>query len=93
MLSWRLKKEYKHVNKSTACGCKRSDVGSLVEDKKPKSKKERNSEQKNAFELSPLIVWIALWIVNTNSEFQVNIFSNNTEILQVSKKVEVEKGI
>ena len=49
MLSWRLKKEYKHVNKSTACGCKRSDVGSLVEDKKPKSKKERNSEQKNAF--------------------------------------------
>ena len=29
------------------------------------------------FELSPLILWIALWIVNTYSEFQVNIFSNN----------------
>ena len=33
------------------------------------------------FELSPLIVWIALWIVNTYTEFQVNIFSI-TEILQ-----------
>ena len=28
------------------------------------------------FELSPLVVWIALWIVNTSSKFQVNIFSN-----------------
>ena len=32
------------------------------------------------FEFSPLIVWIALWIVNTYSEFQVNIFSNNRDI-------------
>ena len=32
------------------------------------------------FELSPLIVWIAHWIVNTYSEFQVNIYSNNRDI-------------
>ena len=32
------------------------------------------------FELSPSIVWIVLWIVNTYSEFRVNIFSNNTDI-------------
>ena len=32
------------------------------------------------FELSPLIVWITLWIVNTYSGFQVNIFSNNRDI-------------
>ena len=38
------------------------------------------------FELSPLIVWIALWIVNTrhefpvNIQFQVNIFDNNRDI-------------
>ena len=29
------------------------------------------------FELSPLIVWIVIWMVNTHSEFQVNIFINN----------------
>ena len=28
------------------------------------------------FELSPMVEWIASWIVNTYSEFQVNIFSN-----------------
>ena len=28
------------------------------------------------FELSPSIVWIALWILNTCSEFQVNTFNN-----------------
>ena len=32
------------------------------------------------FELSPLIIWIALWIVNTYSKFQVNIFSNKRNI-------------
>ena len=48
-------------------------------DKKAKSKKENNSEKMH-FELSPLIVWIALWIVKTYSEFQVNIFSNNRDI-------------
>ena len=37
--------------------------------------------EKNAFLIVyPLIVWIALWIVDTYSEFQVNIFSNNREI-------------
>ena len=46
-----------------------------------KSKKGHNSEKtKMHFELSPLIVWIALWIVNKYSEFQVNIFSNNQDI-------------
>ena len=29
------------------------------------------------FELSRLIVWIDLWVVNTYSVFRVNIFSNN----------------
>ena len=30
--------------------------------------------------LSPLIVRIALWIVNTYIEFQINIFNNNKDI-------------
>ena len=40
-----------------------------------------------AFELSPLIVWIALWIVNTYSAFQVNTFSNRdiTRYYKMSK--------
>ena len=45
-----------------------------------KSKKGHNSEKKIDFELSPLILWIALWIVNTCFEFQVISFGNNTEI-------------
>ena len=46
-----------------------------------KSKKGVNSEKKIMhFELSPLIVWIALWIVNTYSEFQVYIFGNDRDI-------------
>ena len=36
--------------------------------------------KKKYFELSPLTVWIALWIVNTYSSFQVNIFNNNRDI-------------
>ena len=32
------------------------------------------------FELSPLIVWIALWMVNTYSKFQINIFSNHRDV-------------
>ena len=32
------------------------------------------------FELSPLIVWIVIWITNTYSEFEVNIFSNNRDM-------------
>ena len=32
------------------------------------------------FELSPLIVWIALSLVNTFSKFELNIFSNNRDI-------------
>ena len=32
------------------------------------------------FEISLLIVWIAVWIVNTNFEFQVNIFGSNRDI-------------
>ena len=32
------------------------------------------------FECYLLIVWIALWIVNTYSEFQLNIFHNNRDI-------------
>ena len=33
--------------------------------------------------LSLWLVWIALWIVNTYSEFQANIFSNNWDITNV----------
>ena len=32
------------------------------------------------FKLSPLMIWIALWIVNKYSEFTVNIFSNIRDI-------------
>ena len=32
------------------------------------------------FELSPVIVWIAFWIVNTYFESRVNIFCNNIDI-------------
>ena len=32
------------------------------------------------FELSPSIIWIALWKMNTYSQLQVNIFSNNRDI-------------
>ena len=59
--------------------CNHSAVGCLIEDKKSKLKKGHNSEKMH-FELSSLIVWITLWIVNTYSEFQVNIFSNNRDI-------------
>ena len=37
------------------------------------------------FELSPSIIWPALWIVNTYTVFQVNIFSNETDIKKMSK--------
>ena len=59
-------------------------MGCLIEVENTKSKKVHNSEKKKKmhFELSPLIVWIALWIVNTYSEFQVNIFSNKRDVLQ-----------
>ena len=42
-------------------------------------KKGHNSKTMN-FEWSPLIVWIALWIKNTFSEFKVIIFSKNRDI-------------
>ena len=44
------------------------------------------------FELSPLIVWIALWIVDTFPEFQVNIFSNNRDITNVTVFCKSKKG-
>ena len=78
-------------NKSTACGFQRWAVGCLIQDKKSKSKKEHTS-RKNAFQTSPLIVWTALWIVNTNSEFQVNIFSNNRDITKCQKKSKSKIG-
>ena len=42
-------------------------LGCLIEDEKKiyKWKNGHNSVRKMHFELSPLIVWIALWIVNT----------------------------
>ena len=53
-------------NKITSCWCQHSAAGCLVEDKKFKWKKGHNSVKYMHFELSPLIVWIALWMVNTN---------------------------
>ena len=53
--------------------------GCLIEVKKSKSKQGHNSE-KMLFELSPLIVWIALWIAY--SQVQVNTFSNKREIIK-----------
>ena len=44
-----------------------------------KSKKEHNFVKKIE-ELSTLLVWVPLLIVNNYSEFQVNIFSNNRDI-------------
>ena len=44
------------------------------------------------FDLSLLIVWIAFWIVNTYSEFQVNIFNNNEILQNVKKKSKLKKG-
>ena len=46
------------------------------------SLKGHNSER-NAFELSPLIEWIALWTANSYSVFHVNIVCNNRDILNV----------
>ena len=60
-------------SKSIARRSQHTGLGCLIEDKKSKS-------NKGHFESSPLIVWIDLWIVNTYSEFQVNIFSNNRDI-------------
>ena len=44
-----------------------------------KLKKGHNSIKQH-FELSPLTVWTALWIVSTYPKFQVNIFSNKRDI-------------
>ena len=74
-------KENQRSNKSTACGCKCLAVGCLTGDKRDKSKKGHNSEGKKMHsELTPSIAWIALWIVNTYFQFQVNILSNNRGI-------------
>ena len=45
-----------------------------------KNEKNEKKKKKGLFELSPLTVWIALWIVNTCSKCQANIFSNNGDI-------------
>ena len=76
---------------STACGCLPSAVGCLIVDKRFKSKKGHNSEKMH-FELSPLIVWIAVWLVNAYSEFQVNIFLVITETLQNINVFKVKNG-
>ena len=43
-------------------------------------------------ELSPLIVWIAPWILNTYSEFQVNIFSINRDITKCLSSLGQKRG-
>ena len=67
-------------NNSITCSCKRSAVGCLIEDKKYNLKTGHNSGKKIFFEWSPLLVWTAVWTVNTYSEFQVNIFRNDRNI-------------
>ena len=58
----------------------------LIENKKSMSKKGHNFEGKKMhFELSSLIIWIALWIVNTYSKFQENIFRNDRDITKCQK--------
>ena len=64
------------TNKSTTCGHQRSAVGCLIEDENQKKDIILKKKKKMHFELSPLIVWI----VNTYSEFQANIFSNSRDI-------------
>ena len=56
--------------------------GCIIGDEKSRSKKGNNSggKKKMHFELSPLIIWIDLWIVNTYSKFEVNIVNNNRNI-------------
>ena len=82
---------FQNFNKSTTCRCQRLALGCLIGDKESKSKKGHSSEKKN--ELSPLIIWIALWIVNIHSQFQVNIFSNDTGITKCpKKKSKLKKG-
>ena len=54
-------------------------MGCFIKDKKFKSRKGHNSE-KIHFELFPLKLWTALWIVYTYCKFQVNIFSNDRGI-------------
>ena len=46
-----------------------------------KSKKGHNFVKKSGG-LPPLLVWVSLLIVNNYSEFQVNIFSNNRDIIK-----------
>ena len=81
-----------HGNKSTACRYQRLAVGCLIEDKKSKSKKDIILKM-NHFELSPLIVRIALWKVNTYLQFQVNTFSNNRDIAKCQSFSKSKKGL
>ena len=82
-------------NKSTAYRCQCSAVCCLIEVKKCKSKKGHNSEKKKKkkhFEWSPLIVLIALWIVNTDSRLHVNNFGNYRDITKVSAQCQRHQG-
>ena len=65
-------------NKSSTCTCQHYAVGCLIEDKKSKSKKGHNCEKK--IEMSPLIVWIALRIVNTYSRVSSKYLHNKRDI-------------
>ena len=49
-------------------------------------------KKKMHFELSPLIVWIALWIVNTYFDFQINIFGNDRDITKCKSFRKPKKG-
>ena len=65
--------------KSTARRCQPSAMGCLIKDKNLK-RGIFLIKKKMHIELSLLIVKTALWTVNTYSNFQVNIFSNNRDI-------------
>ena len=49
--------------------------------------------EKMHFKLSLFIVWIALWIVNTYSELQVNILSNNRDTVLQNGRVFVRRRL
>ena len=57
-------------------------------------KKGHTSEKKKMhFKLSPLIVGIAVLIVNTYSEFQVNIFSISRDVVFAQRRQRQSQGI
>ena len=69
-----------HHEHRTACRCQCSAVECLIVIKKVKVNKKGIILTKMHSELSPLIVYVALLIVNIYSKFQVYMFRNGREM-------------